>query len=313
MRERDCVVFDDKKEREGIMRNKMLKRIAAVVITGSMLLSSMTVFAAEFPDVPAGSWYYDPVQFVSDVGIMTGYADGRFGPSDNVTRGQFVTTLYRVEDQPETAFEWGIYSDVEDGKFYSIPSIWSYRSGAMTGYVDGRFGVHDSITREQVATVLYRYASNLGLNMATGGNIWNFPDGGKVSSFARDGMGWAVGAGIITGSQGNLDPQGKASRAQIATIFQRFFEWVVFQIPEEHEHEWVEEMVSVEVPTIWETHTMSRCNICNFETPSAREINTHCNETGHNDIYTYDAHNVEYGTHWEDQTKTVCSICGEEQ
>lgn len=295
------------------MRNKMLKRIAAAVITGSMLLSSMTVFAADFPDVQPGSWYYDAVQFVSDAGIMTGYQDGKFGAVDNVTRGQFVTTLYRIEGEPETTFEWGVYTDVSDGKFYSIPSIWSYYSKAMTGYADGRFGVHDNITREQVATVLYRYASNLGLNMATGGNIWNFPDGGRVSTFAVDGMNWATGAGIITGSQGNLDPQGKASRAQIATIFQRFFEWVAFQIPDEHEHEWVEETVSVEVPTVWETHSMYHCKVCGFETPSGRESDKHNADMDHHDRYAYDAHNVTYGTHWEEQTKTVCSICGEEQ
>lgn len=293
------------------MKNKMLKRIAAAMITGSMLLSGMTALAAEFPDVPAGSWYYDPVQFVSDAGIMTGYADGRFGPSDNVTRGQFVTTLYRLEGEPETTFEWGVYTDVSDGKFYSIPSIWSYYSKAMTGYADGRFGVNDNITREQVATVLYRYAASSGFDVATDGNIWNFPDGNRVSSFAVDGMTWAVGAGIITGSQGNLDPQGKASRAQIATIFQRFFDWGLAQA--EHEHEWVEETVSVEVPTIWEKHSVYHCNVCGYETPSMKESNQHNAEMDHHDRYSYDAENVEYGTHMEEQTKTVCSICGEEQ
>lgn len=295
------------------MKNKMLKRIAAAMITGSMLLSGMTALAAEFLDVPAGSWYYDPVQFVSDAGIMTGYADGRFGPSDNVTRGQFVTTLYRLEGEPETTFEWGVYTDVSDGKFYSIPSIWSYYSKAMTGYADGRFGVNDNITREQVATVLYRYAASSGFDVATDGNIWNFPDGNRVSSFAVDGMTWAVGAGIITGTQGNLEPQGKASRAQIATIFQRFFDWGLAQA--EHEHEWVEETVSVEVPTYGQIRFYF-CPKCDFETSSIPEMNKHQDETGHIDLQhglRSELREVQVGTHWEDQVKMVCSICGEEQ
>lgn len=330
------------------MRNKMLKRIAAAVITGSMLLSSMTALAAEFPDVKPGSWYYNPVQFVSDAGIMRGYANGRFGPSDNVTRGQFVTTLYRMEGEPETAFEWGVYSDVVDGKFYSIPSIWSYYSKAMTGYADGRFGVNDNITREQVATVLYRYASTNGFDVSAKGDIYAYPDGGRVSSFARDGLGWTVGAGIITGTQGNLDPQGKASRAQIATIFNRFLAWAIEQAgqeenpaPEEHQHTWAtrtvvdQEAVYEEQPVYeMQQHWICGSEKCGEDMTLAWEsagsqgmlidyiqvhMQAHLHDGSQYTNYYTENVQVQTGTNRvlvtpeQSHTETYCTVCGEVQ
>lgn len=208
------------------MRKKCSKCLSVILLLGVMLLNTLSVSAAEFPDVSPNAWFYNAVTWASEQGIMTGYSDGNFGPGDNVTRGQFATILYRQENSPSTNFEYGIYSDVTEGSFYSIPAIWCYYSKAMTGYEGGRFGPNDAITREQVATILYRYAVSKKYATAVYGDLYAYPDGRNVSTFAQAGVRWAIGNGLITGDQGTINPQGKASRAQIATIIKRFIEWL---------------------------------------------------------------------------------------
>lgn len=213
---------------------KNAKKFVGIMLFLTMLMGiSSLSMAASFSDVPADAWYYDMVNWAADNGYMTGYDDGRFGASDNLERGQFATILYRMAGSPEEEFKADLYTDVAEydaetnSPFYSIPAMWANAAGVITGYDDGRFGPSDPVTREQVATILYRYAKEqLGVDTsAAKGDIDAYPDGGKVSGFAREGIEFAIGAGLIRHDGGYINPQKYASRAQIATILQRFISY----------------------------------------------------------------------------------------
>lgn len=207
------------------MRNRKFKGFVGILLSLTMLLGvNMISLAATFPDVKPGEWYYDTVNWVSDKGLITGYSDGRFGPNDVLQRGQFVSILHRLAGAPEQSYE-AVYSDVPDGAFYSIPAIWAKNAGVVSGYADGRFGPTDEVTREQVATILCNYAKKIGADTSASGEIEEWPDGKDVSSWAAEGVRFAVGAGLIRGSGGYILPRNTATRAEIAAILQRFVEF----------------------------------------------------------------------------------------
>lgn len=204
---------------------KMKKWIPLIASAIMVAGSALSVNAAAYGDVNPGDWHYDYVNYVSDQGIMSGYShNGCFGPADKLTRGQFATILYRMSGSPETAFD-GHFPDVAGGEFYSDPVTWAYQNNVITGYSsNGCFGPNDNITREQMATIFYRYAPIAGKDTNNRGDLNAYPDGGSVSGFAADGMSYAVGTGLISGDNGNLKPQGNAERAQCAAIIKRFME-----------------------------------------------------------------------------------------
>mgnify|MGYP000872143555 CR=1 FL=1 len=174
-----------------------------------------------FADVPKGAWFYDSVNWAYENNIMTGFDNGKFGPADNIGRGQFATILYRLENEPYKQYR-KIFPDVTSGTFYSVPTTWAYDAKIIGGYENGKFGPADPITREQLATMMYRYAKQQGYNTVKKASFSGYPDNKRVSSFAKESMEWAVGNGLIKGDQGKLNPQGTASRAVIATIVMRF-------------------------------------------------------------------------------------------
>lgn len=195
--------------------------ITATAKNGKTATCIVTVPTQDIPysDVSKGAWYYRYVASAYNTKIMTGYSDGRFGPSDNVTRGQFATIMYRQAGSPDIPFEWGIYGDVGDHSFFSIPAIWGHNTKVMSGYSNGNFGPNDNITREQVATILYRYAGSPAVDESV---LNQYPDANKVSSFARKAIAWSIEQGIISGDGGNINPYGNASRAVCATILTRY-------------------------------------------------------------------------------------------
>ena len=176
-----------------------------------------------FDDVSSGDWYYDAVKYVYDKGMMSGTSAAAFCPDLAADRGMLVTILYRLEDRPATGT--AAFIDVEAGQYYSDAVAWASASGIVNGYDNGRFGPNDQITREQLAAVLYRYASHKGYDTAAAGDLSGFSDAGKVSGYANGAMRWAVGNGLISGMDGGLlAPQGGATRAQTAAILMRFCE-----------------------------------------------------------------------------------------
>ena len=191
-----------------------------------------------FTDVAEGKWYVPNVQYVYDNGLMSGN-DGLFNPTGNVTRAQVVTTLYRLAGSPEVTDYSACdeLSDVLPGKYYTDPVCWAYNTGVTTGNTSTMtFNVSTPVTRQQLASFFYRYAEYKGYDISESADISTMLNADKVSSYALTYVKWAVGAGIISGSETtgangavayDLKPQATATRAQLAAILQRFCEQYV--------------------------------------------------------------------------------------
>lgn len=221
------------------MKLKIKKFVASI---GIFALTFMTGFTADaknvsdYQDVQKGDWFYSTVADISERGFMTGMTDTVFAPAENLQRGQLATIIYRMNGSPKTAYEYH-FPDVADGLFYSTAITWAYNAGVVEGYEDGTFGPSDPITREQLATMLYRYSEKMGYDITRTGNLNDYEDVGKVSEFAVNGMQWTVGTRIIKGDGKRLNllnPQGDVSRAVCATMISRLISYVESggQIPE---------------------------------------------------------------------------------
>lgn len=178
-----------------------------------------------FEDVHEDDWFYESVNYVSKKGIMTGMKEGIFNPEGDLSRGQFVTVLYRMAGSPEVAFSEK-FSDVAEGEFYAKAVIWANENKIVTGYADiGLFAPDKVISREELAVMMQRYASYCGQDVTADDVLSSYTDGACVSEFAKSSMSWAVANQIIRGADGKLlNPQGKAKRAECAAMLQRWLE-----------------------------------------------------------------------------------------
>lgn len=180
--------------------------------------------ALPFNDVAYTSWYYDAVKFVYDKGIMDGVSYYRFAPDATITRGMVVTMLWRMAGEPYEAAAG--FTDVAAGRYYTTAVAWAAKNGIVKGMTATTFVPDQAITREQLASILYRYAKWLGFS-GYGSDISGYTDAGKVSSYAYDAMSWAVRSGVVTGTSARvLDPQGTASRAAAAQMFMNFYNYI---------------------------------------------------------------------------------------
>ena len=196
--------------------------IAAVM--ESALVSEPPVEAAlPFTDVADGDWFYDAVAYVYGHGIMTGTSDTAFSPNLTTTRGMIVSILNRLEDGPTA--EVAGFTDVADGDWYADAVNWAASEGIVAGYEDNTFRPNDPITREQLAAMLMNYAAWKGEDVNARADLSSYNDVASVSSWAAETVQWAVAEGLISGMPGNLlEPQGSATRAQVAAILERFLE-----------------------------------------------------------------------------------------
>ena len=177
-----------------------------------------------FVDVAENDWFYDSVRYVYDNGLMEGTSATTFAPTLTTTRSMVTTILWRAEGQPQTDNTVS-YPDVEADTWYTEAICWGTEEGIVKGYGDGNFGPNDLITREQFATILYRYAQYKGYDVSASDDLSAFPDADQTGSWAVDAVKWAVGSGLLNGKDGGLlDPLGVASRAEVATILMRFME-----------------------------------------------------------------------------------------
>ena len=163
---------------------------------------------SSFTDVPAGSWYEEAVNYVHEKGLMNGTSSNAFSPNANTTRGMIVTILARVEGVNTNGTPW-----------YAAGQKWAMDNGISDGT-----NMPGVITREQLATILYRYAKQKGYDVSKSAALTAFSDADKVNGYAAEAMQWAVAEGLLQGSNGKLNPQGSATRAQVATILMRFME-----------------------------------------------------------------------------------------
>lgn len=188
------------------------------------ILEHRAAFVEKFSDVRE-DWYTDSCFFVYEMGWMTGYNDTKFGVTNKISRAQIATILYRICGEQYIEYK-PVFKDVRDGIYYSTAITWVNEMGIITGYEDKTFGPAKDLTREQFATILYRFDQNFMENEL--GEVVDcktmFDDADQISKFAKEAMNWAVGHGIITGKKpGVLAPRGTASRAEAATMLMRYF------------------------------------------------------------------------------------------
>lgn len=177
--------------------------------------------ALPFDDVDENDWFFNEVKYVYDKGMMNGTASDAFAPGASTSRGMLVTILYRLAGSP--AAQGPAFPDVSPTQYYASPVGWAAGQSIVNGYEDGSFRPDGLLTREQLAAILYRYSRAVGYSTAARGNLTGFTDSATISSYALEPMSWAVGAGLLSGmGDGTVNPQGQATRAQVATILTRF-------------------------------------------------------------------------------------------
>ena len=205
-------------------------KIIAMAVSGSgQFRAECTVKVGKtepvtFEDVQEGDWFYDDVNYVSEKGIMTGLKETIFGPAQELNRAEFATVLYRMAGSPDVEYQ-DKFPDVKEGEFYTDAVMWASDQGIVTGYMDtGIFAPSKSISREELAVMMHRYAKYRGQDDTVKGDLSVWSDCDSVSEFAKEGMSWAAANDIIRGADGKLlNPQGKANRAECAAIVHRYF------------------------------------------------------------------------------------------
>ena len=177
----------------------------------------------DFLDVSRTDWFYYDVRYVCENGLMNGTSRNRFSPYGTATRGMLVTILYRMENEPR-CFGSAAFSDVKPSAYYEKAVIWASQNGIVSGYTDGTFRPDAPVTREQLASILYRYTLYRGQDVSAGEttSLTGYGDAQAVSSYALPAMRWACGTGILQGANGKLNPSGLATRAQLAAMLHRY-------------------------------------------------------------------------------------------
>ena len=180
--------------------------------------------AEPFPDVDENDWFYDEVVYVYENGLMNGVENNQFAPNTATNRAMLATILYRLAGQPDVSGDLP-FTDVAAGTWYTDAVLWAAQNGIVNGLGENTFAPMNTLTREQLVTMLYRYAQNKGYDVSASADLSGYPDAGQVQDYAQPAMAWAVAENIIQGMEdGTLKPAGNASRAQIATILMRFCE-----------------------------------------------------------------------------------------
>lgn len=199
-------------------------RMPASKVTVEAVFTEILPEPLPFIDVDEDAWYADAVRYVYEHDLMAGYGGDLFGPNDELSRAQFCQIIYNMEDPPAVTGS-SAFTDVADGAWYANVVTWAAENGIVVGYGGGLFGPEDNITREQFAAILYRYAQAKGYGTTASFDLSAYGDVSDVSAWAISAMQWACGKDIIKGtSPTTLAPQGTATRAQAATMLQRFCE-----------------------------------------------------------------------------------------
>lgn len=200
---------------------------SAVSLTVSFSLDMSTLPKSPFTDVVAGSWYFDAALYASSHNLMLGTSPTEFSPNITMTRGMLVTVLYRMNGSPSVSGKTP-FTDVRTDEWYSAAVLWAYQNGIVTGMSDTTFAPINNVTREQMATILFRYTKTAAPDKAkASADLSGFADAGSVNDWAVDAMRWAVGqkliAGITLEQSVYLQPRGNATRAQAATVLTRYY------------------------------------------------------------------------------------------
>ncbi len=205
------------------MKRLLCAILAVLTLTGSLTIAANAA-ATDFKDVPKDRWSYSYVKYATDKGYLKGVGNNMFDPEGTTTRAMVVTVLWRREGSPETAWR-SDFTDVPAGEWYSEAVIWAKDNGVVMGVSATEFDPDGEITREQLATMLFRYADGLHVYVGDRDDLSAFGDRGAISDWAADAVKWAVAVGLIAGvTNSTIEPGSDATREQLATILQRFDE-----------------------------------------------------------------------------------------
>mgnify|MGYP002267722045 CR=1 FL=1 len=194
---------------------------AAAVTVKAVFAAQETDPGFPFADVAKGSWYYEGVRYAYENGLMSGTGEGTFSPDLPTSRGMLVTILYRLAGSPAAGS--ASFTDVANGQWYADGVAWASANGVVSGYPDGSFRPNDTITREQMAAILYQYARIQGKLDDSRADLSIFSDLDSLSAYAKEPMSWAVAQGLFSGvSADTLAPGGSTTRAQAAVILTAF-------------------------------------------------------------------------------------------
>lgn len=184
----------------------------------------------DFEDVKEGAWYEDAVDKATAYGLFNGQTETTFAPNGSMTRGMVAQVLYNLSGKTGYGAGSGNFADVPAGKWYENAINWAAKSQVVSGMGGGKFAPEQSVTREQLVSMLYRYAQTIGANTKATTGLGSFPDGNSVSDYAKAAMQWAVAEGFISGrangGKNYIAPQGTATRAEVAAMLTRFVEYL---------------------------------------------------------------------------------------
>lgn len=275
---------------------KLVSLVCCILLVAVVPMSALAAWANPFTDVKSGDWFYNAVEYVNTEGLFNGTAPDKFSPGTSMTRGMFVTVLGKAAKMDTSAYGTSQFKDVPDDAYYAPYVTWAAEVGVVNGTSPTTFSPNNSITREDMATMLYKYARAYGYDTSYDeANLLDFPDAGKISDYAQVPMAWAVTHGVLAGSDGYLDPKGDATRAQTAQIFYNSQEVLSTQVEEPAQekvwvvdvpghYETVERLEMVEVidreevghwEDVFYTHWVYKCNTCGYIAESVDEIAQH--------------------------------------
>lgn len=208
------------------------KRLASNIATITVVRAAKAEdpWVNPFRDVTESDWFYDDVRFANQNGLFNGVEKDLFAPEKSMTRGMLVTVLWRLDGEtaPKTATT---FTDVDANAYYADAVAWAAESGVVNGIGGNKFDPEGNVTREQIAAILFRYAAFKGVDTAARADLTAFPDAEKTSAYAHDALSWAVAAALVNGTKEGstiyLDPQGSATRAQVAAILSRYAQNIV--------------------------------------------------------------------------------------
>ncbi|MGN8967869.1 S-layer homology domain-containing protein [Intestinimonas sp. HCP28S3_D6] len=224
-----CVVYQISEsgavdELTGLCRRQNNQLWVEVTTTHLSTFVAVPPIRLPFTDVKESDWFYDAVVYAYINELFNGTSATTFSPNDTMTRAMLVTVLWRMEGEP-TMNSTEPFNDVVAGNWYTNAVVWANGSGIVNGTSATTFDPDGSVTREQIAAILYRYAKTKGWDVSSASGLGSFPDSEQVSDWAARAIEWTYAEGLITGKDGGrLDPQGQASRAEVATILMRFLE-----------------------------------------------------------------------------------------
>lgn len=177
-----------------------------------------------FTDVAQEAWYFDDVAYVYRNGLFNGESPVSFAPENRMERCMMTTVLHRLAGKPEVSYS-ALFQDIPEGEWYTAGTVWAGSLGVVSGVAPGRFDPFANVTRQEIAVILHRYAERMGCDTSASASLSGFRDAEAVDSWGIQAMSWAVGMGILNGSDGALLPNGDATRAEVAAMLHRFANW----------------------------------------------------------------------------------------